>query len=278
MLIKINDDININVEVPERSFTATSIPVIFLHGFSGSSRDWLQFFPSIDSNFAPFAIDLIGHGKSSSPKGPSYYTAESNNKHILEVLNILTISEAVFAGYSMGGRAALSFAAAHPGKVKGLFLESSSPGISDPNLKAERIASDNKLAEFIIKNGIEAFVDYWEEIPTFQSQKSLPKYLLLEQRRKRLDNNITGLSNSLQGFGTGTMPDLWGALPSFTFPGQLVTGSLDEKFTSINNKMASMLKHARHYAVQSAGHNVHLERPKLFLNLLNNFLTQFPNR
>lgn len=278
MLIKINDDININVEIPERSFTAPSIPVIFLHGFSGSSRDWLQFFPSIDSNFAPYAIDIIGHGKSSSPNELSYYTAESNNKHVLEILNRFNISEAVFAGYSMGGRAALSFAAAHPEKIKGLFLESSSPGISDPNLKAERIASDNKLAEFIIRNGIEAFVDFWEEIPTFQSQKSLSKYLLLEQRRKRLDNNIMGLSNSLQGFGTGAMPDLWGALPSFTLPMQLVTGSLDEKFTSINNKMASALKHARHDAVQSAGHNVHLERPKLFLNLLNNFLTQFPNR
>ena len=95
MLIKINDDININVKIPERSFTASSVPVIFLHGFSGSSRDWLQFFPLIDSNFAPYAIDIIGHGKSSSPQESSYYTAEFNNKYLLKVLDILKINKAV---------------------------------------------------------------------------------------------------------------------------------------------------------------------------------------
>lgn len=276
MLIKINDGISINAEFQERDDVFSSIPVIFLHGFSGSSNDWLQFFPSINSDFIPYAIDLIGHGKSSAPKEISYYTAESIADQILEVLNFFKIHEAIFAGYSMGGRAALTFAAAHPEKVKGLFLESASPGITDVDLKLERKTADDKLAEFILKNGIEAFIDYWEEIPLFRSQKSLPNYMLLEQRRKRLENNIEALSNSLKAFGSGTMPDLWNTLASFNFKVMLVTGSLDEKFTSINKKMTNLFKSAKHEIVQSAGHNVHLEKPKLFLNLLNNFLTQFP--
>jgi 2-succinyl-6-hydroxy-2,4-cyclohexadiene-1-carboxylate synthase len=249
--------------------------VVFLHGFSGSSNDWLPFFPSIAYPFVPYAIDLIGHGKSSSPSGINYYSAASIAEQIAAVLDYFHMGQIILSGYSMGGRAALTFANAYPDRIKGLILESASPGLIAAKEREERQAADNRLAEFILEKGIEPFIDYWEEIPLFHSQKALPKYELLEQRRKRLENNPLGLSNSLKAFGTGVMPDLWNSLNLFHFRTLLITGSLDEKFTAINKDMAGRIKNARHEIVQSAGHNVHLEKPKLFLNLLNDFLTQF---
>jgi len=53
------------------------IPIIFLHGFTGSSKDWEFTKSKIPKNYTPIFIDLLGHGKSSSPEQPEYYTTES---------------------------------------------------------------------------------------------------------------------------------------------------------------------------------------------------------
>ncbi|HVO74877.1 MAG TPA: alpha/beta fold hydrolase, partial [Ignavibacteriaceae bacterium] len=61
--------------------------IFFLHGFTGSSEDWNQIIPGIDSRFACAVIDLIGHGRSDSPDGPAYYLADSIADQIYSCVN-----------------------------------------------------------------------------------------------------------------------------------------------------------------------------------------------
>ncbi len=42
--------------------------IVFLHGFTGSSFDWEFLFDKLPNGFEPIVIDLLGHGKTSSPK------------------------------------------------------------------------------------------------------------------------------------------------------------------------------------------------------------------
>ena len=53
------------------------------------------------------------------------------------------------------------------------MLESASPGLSTEEEREIRRGNDRKLAKRILENGMEAFVDQWENIPLFESQKRL---------------------------------------------------------------------------------------------------------
>ena len=95
-------------------FEPSKKTILFLHGFTGSTNDWKDVVQKIDKRFNKTALDLIGHGKSSSPSLVNYYMADSLVIHIEQVINHLRLKEVILCGYSMGGRVALNFAVAKP--------------------------------------------------------------------------------------------------------------------------------------------------------------------
>ncbi len=119
---------------------------------------------------------------------------------------------------------------------------------------------------------MERFVDYWESIPLFATQRRLPSAVRVGQRRQRLRNRAIGLANSLRGMGTGAQESLWDRLDGVTAPTLLMAGALDEKFRAIGRAMVAALPDARLAIVPDAGHAVHLERPAEFDQLVIEFL------
>ncbi len=253
-------------------------PVVFLHGFTGSSEEWQPLFSKISPEFFPLAIDLIGHGKSSSPEEINFYSVESITNHIMQIFNYLEFNKVILVGYSMGGRAALSFAVRFPDKIEKLILESSTAGIENEDERKQRQISDNKLAGLILRDGIEKFTEYWLSLPLFESLKNISANDYEKLRLRKLRNNPVGLSNMLKGFGTGIMPPLWKNLKDLRFPVLLITGSLDEKFTRINRRMKKLLPSAQHKIIEGAGHNVHIEKSEDFIILVNEFLSKNSKR
>lgn len=65
------------------------------------------------------------------------------------------------------------------------------------------VKKDERLADKIEREGIESFVTMWENIPLFETQKSLAQNVQEAVRKERLANNSNGLANSLRGMGTG---------------------------------------------------------------------------
>ncbi len=248
------------------------MPVLFLHGFTGSSADWEIIFRSIDDEFYPFGIDLIGHGESSTPQEVLYYNHKSVTQQINDVLDYLGINQVILCGYSMGGRAALSFYFACPGRVAGLVLESTNPGIQDETEREKRVQSDSELINRIQSNGIEEFIDFWYSLPLFESLENIPSRYLDELISRRYKNNVAGLCNSLAGFGTGVMPDYWEKLKEINIPVQLITGEIDEKYKALSFRVAEQIRQAELDIIKSAGHNTHLEKPAEFVSLVNSFL------
>ena len=93
-------------------------------------------------------------------------------------------------GYSMGGRLALYFALAYPERTRTLTLVSASPGIASLTERAERRRRDNALADRIEQDGIAAFVDYWQSLPMWKSQR---RNLSLEQRQHLREQRLHNL-------------------------------------------------------------------------------------
>jgi 2-succinyl-6-hydroxy-2,4-cyclohexadiene-1-carboxylate synthase len=270
MFVQVN---SVRLGVEQRGEARKSDPaLVMLHGFTGSAAGWGR---HLDT-FAAFglrviALDLLGHGQSDAPDDPQRYTIEHCQQDILAALQELGVSKgrAILLGYSMGGRIALY--AAFSRFFRALILESASPGLEDPFERERRRISDETLAASIEREGVQAFIERWEKLPLFASQKTLPLECRETLRRQRLQNRATGLAQSLRGVGLGVQPSLYARLPTLQIPVLLIAGELDTKFTAITRHMAQALPQAQVRIIPGAGHTVHLEQPEEFVSLVGDF-------
>ncbi|MHB1192882.1 MAG: 2-succinyl-6-hydroxy-2,4-cyclohexadiene-1-carboxylate synthase [Longimicrobiales bacterium] len=244
---------------------------LLLHGFTGSSHTWG---PAVLDGLAsavgpPVLVDLPGHGRHAGDAAPWRFTFEAVEAEIGALSRGGPVD---LVGYSMGGRFALAYAVRNPERVRRLVLESSSPGLETQEERSERKTSDEALARFIEKEGIEAFVERWEAMELFESQGALPADARATHRARRLLNHPRSLAAALRGLGTGTLPSYWGSLPGLRVPVLVLVGALDRKFSAIGARMVESLPDARLVQIADAGHAIHLERPDAWLGTVLNFL------
>ena len=251
----------------------TATPLLLLHGFTGSSVSWEGIARRLERR--SIAVDLIGHGRTDAPADPARYAMDRAAEDLALLIEQLGCGPVHLLGYSMGGRLALYLALAYPALTKSLILESASPGLDEPNDRAERRAADERRADSIDATDLTAFVDHWEGIPLFSSQSRLPGETRASLRGQRLSNRPVGLANSLRSMGTGAQPSLWPKLCDLRAPTLLIAGALDEKFRRLNEMMQQCILDARLRVVDDAGHTVHLEQPGEFAQIVNATIDRF---
>ena len=243
--------------------------IVFLHGFTGSTKTWQ---PVIEGwgDVKIVLIDLIGHGETDCPESVEGYSMDRQLEDLEELFGQLELERLTLVGYSMGGRTALAYACSFPGRIKGLVLESASPGLRSEAERQERRTRDEGLAERIVAGGIENFVGRWENIPLFDSQKSLPEPVKRAVREERLLQNPIGLANSLKGMGTGAQDSYWERLKNLKMPVLLVTGQSDLKFEAIAKEMVDLMPDAIHKTIEG-GHAIHVEKPAEFATIVREY-------
>jgi 2-succinyl-6-hydroxy-2,4-cyclohexadiene-1-carboxylate synthase len=224
-----------------------------LHGFTGSGRSFDHLRERLDARFHLVAPDLPGHG--TSPDATGWYDALDS------LAAALGPSPLFLAGYSMGARLALAYALRFPDRVRALVLESGSPGIADLDQRAGRRFEDEALAGMAEREGIDAFVDRWEEHPTLATLRDLPAPVTARLREGRRQNRVEGLASALRHLGSGAQPSLWKDLVRLRPPTLVLAGERDAKFSAIARSMARGIPGARLRLVASAGHAPHLEAP-----------------
>ncbi|GED63185.1 2-succinyl-6-hydroxy-2,4-cyclohexadiene-1-carboxylate synthase [Lysinibacillus fusiformis] len=249
-----------------------SYTLVALHGFTGSTATWYNLAQSLP-DVRVIAIDLIGHGQTATPEQIKRFSMEEQLQDLEELFCQLHMEKFTLLGYSMGGRIALSYAIAFPDRIQKLILESASPGLRTVEERRERSERDDILAQKIITNGLVSFVNSWENIPLFASQRHLPATVRKAIRAERLSQREEGLAGSLRGVGTGTQPSNWHLLDRLEISVLLITGSLDEKFCKIALEMKALLKTVRHMTVIDAGHAIHVENPAEFATIVEEYIT-----
>ncbi|MEC0520923.1 2-succinyl-6-hydroxy-2,4-cyclohexadiene-1-carboxylate synthase [Bacillus subtilis] len=246
--------------------------IVCLHGFTGSKQSW-NFLDRLLPDSRLIKIDCLGHGETAAPLNGKRYSTSRQVSDLAEIFDQLKLHKVKLIGYSMGGRLVYSFAMTYPERVSALVLESTTPGLKTLEERRERIMRDRKLADFILRNGIKAFVQYWEGIPLFSSQQRLAEDIRHRIRSGRLRNNKIGLANSLTGIGTGSQPSWWSRVDEIEVPVLLICGEWDEKFCAINQEVHKKLPSSRIEIVPNAGHTVHVEQPRFFGKIVSEFLT-----
>jgi len=243
-----------------------SIPLIFIHGFTGTSNSWNAIREGISKE--SYAIDIPGHGKSIFNNTKSDYTLNDFSVEFFLLLNSLNIDKINLCGYSMGGRLCLEFANKYPNKINSLILESTSQGIENIEERDDRLISDKELSKKI-ENDYSNFINHWENNKLFKKQKdrNLDEWKL--QREIRTNHDHFQLAKSLNSFSLGRMNYYGDILHSFNFQVILISGNEDEKYLKIGHKAMRLNNNVQHFIVDKSGHNSHLENPDLFVEIIN---------
>jgi pimeloyl-ACP methyl ester carboxylesterase len=103
---------------------AGSGPVLLLlHGIANSSETWESVAGALSSNFTLIAPDLLGHGKSATPRGD--YSLGAHASGVRDVLTGLGHNRVTVIGHSLGGGIAMQFAYQFPERCERMVLVSS---------------------------------------------------------------------------------------------------------------------------------------------------------
>lgn len=264
------NELHLNVDV------AGSGPVIMaLHGFTGDMRMWESFILATRGEYMVVRVDMLGHGMSEVPVDPARYRMERCIEDLAAILDRLDVGQVHWLGYSMGGRVALSAALALPDRTSAVIIEGGSPGLALYEERESRARSDESLASWIEKVGIDEFVAYWETLPLFTSQARLSLETRESLRRMRLCNKSLGLANTLRGLGVGVQPPLHQRLTALAVPTLFITGDEDINFVTIAQEMRNLVDNSQIRHISAAGHAPHLEQPEEFNKAVLDFLAMY---
>ncbi len=104
-------------------------PLLCVHGFGHDRSVWAALAEGLDPALRPIAVDLRGHGRSDwSPQGD--YDVRAIAGDLPVTLDRLELPRVSVIAHSLGGQAAILFAAAHPERVESLVLVDTGPALA----------------------------------------------------------------------------------------------------------------------------------------------------
>lgn len=241
-------------------------PVLILHGMFGTLDNWQTIAKKLAEDFMVFIIDLRNHGR--SPHSEDFdYTIMAND--IREFMENNWIYEAYVVGHSMGGKVAMQLASENPDLVKKLAVVDIAPKVYVGNHQTifealfsldldqlqSRKEADQLLQEKIDSYGVRQFIlknlSINKETQKYEWKMNLPVIYAAYQ-------TILGKGNLSTPFDNPTL-FIKGATSKYILPEELE----DYKIYFPNATLKT---------IEKAGHWVHAEQPKAFLEVLADFL------
>lgn len=244
---------------------------LLLHGFVGSSEDFVPLRSALGNPESVYAPDWPGHGTRSGLREREDYSLEAHLRIIDDALAGLRPGPVTLVGYSMGGRILQHWLASRSPKLptgSRVALVSTSPGITGEAERANRRAGDAAVARLLREEGMTRFLHYWHWQTMFQPLMRLPREQLSPILRRRAECDPEGLALSLEAVGSGALHDTWSALPRLRTRVDLVAGELDPRYAELTTQMARLAPSAHTQIVPGAGHALHLEAPVALAKVL----------
>lgn len=257
------------------------LPLVIVHGLYGSSDNWLTVGKKLSSHYKVYMIDQRNHGRSPHTQEHGFDDLKSD---LAEFFDQQNIEKAILMGHSMGGKAAMAFAADYPERVEKLIVVDIAP--------KDYFLLKDESQYYLHKNIMEAMLNI--NFARMESRKDVENYLL-----ERIDNlsivrfllknvhrtkegqfewrlNVQVLYDNLDEIISGVNARWFDdRLPIFNYPVLFIKGEnsnyiLPEDYPSI----LRIYPEAIIRVIPNAGHWVHAEQPQLFMEVLEQFLNQ----
>jgi pimeloyl-ACP methyl ester carboxylesterase len=252
---KVSPDINI------RTATGTihvndggegGLPVLFIHSFGGNTQHWENQLTHLRANRRAIAIDLRGHGSSAAPADNDYAIA-SIAKDLAIVTDSLQLNRFVLVGHSMGGSAAIAYAAQYPDRVAGLLLMGT-PGKTPADVSKQVIAS------------LES--DKYEQVMEDYMKKMLANATPATEKLERTGMDKISREASISIIKNTFDFDPLPALRSYKGPVLIVSPATDKEPTSLHASFPGI----PYKTVAGTSHWIQLDKPAEFNRILDEFL------
>ncbi len=247
-------------------------PLVLLHGFTGHARSWDHFADAMADRFRVLTLDQRGHGDSDRAPDGDYRIATLAGD-LAAFVDAVCPGRFNLLGLSMGGRVAIAYAGAYPGRVERLVLVDIGPEIAPQGLTRiwtfvsqvpEALDSEEQAYQLLRATAPR----YSEPLLRHRVRHSLNKLpngklawkydkVLRDQTRARTRDN----------------PNLWPALASITCPTLIVRGNESDVLSpEIAKRMLETLQVGRLVEVPEAGHTVPGDQPETFARIVRQFL------
>lgn len=234
---------------------AGAVPIIFLHSLAGNTQHWSAQLSHVRKTRRAIALDLQGHGRSSSPANGDY-AIHSMAQDVQVVIDQFGIEDFILVGHSMGGSVAGAIAGDSPQKVAGLLLV-------DPAGDSTQIPIA-EVQQFLGALDSDAYIDviedYWTQLLTdstestrtqvMQDLHNMPKSTVVAIFRELIKHNPIPAVNRYSG------PTL-----------SLIT-PLNETPFSLHRIVPDL----SHELITGTSHWIQLDRPEEFNRILDKFL------
>ena len=240
---------------------------LFLHGFMGSSNDWINIANSFHGK--KILVDLPGHGKSINLDD---YEMEFENvvNELRKIIEQKVNGKVNIVSYSMGSRFAIALTCKYPELIDKLIIESGTAGIDDSIEREKRKENDKVLAQKIRTIELSDFLNDWYNLILWGNIKNHPKYN--EMINSRLKNNKEEIARSLELMGTGNQKSYWEEFKNINSEILFITGENDQKYSGIGNQLRDINQKVRLQIINDAAHNVHFEKENIFTQIIKEFI------
>jgi len=237
----------------------TGKPLLILHGFLGMSDNWKTLGNKYAENgFEVHLIDQRNHGKSFHSEDFNY---DFLSKDLKNYLDNYQIEKASFIGHSMGGKTAMQFACDFSSLTEKLIVADISPKYYPPHhneiitglntLNFSEITSRKKADELLAKH-----------ISNYGTRQFLLKNLYwVEKGQLGFRFNLGVLSTKMEEIGENISP-----ISIYTGPALFLRGDKSEYI--VDADLPEIKRHfplAKLDTIENAGHWLHAENPKQFL-------------
>lgn len=238
-------------------------PVVLVHGYTDSARDWAPLVGSLDPTWHLILVDIRGHGASSKPE--CCYDRIDFAYDIRLLLDALKVDRATVVGHSLGSIIAQTFAEYWPERTDRLVLVSSTGG-TRPSCPDDGTPTMDFRREILkLHDPIDpdsAWMKEWWSSPT-----PVPEEFI---RRQRVDSAhmpvkvwLAVLEQGLSG------SDLQATLPKIAAPTLMLWGEKDPIFGARDRcSLIDALPTARVHVFAGLGHNPFWEQPAAFADVL----------
>ncbi|MEY3289710.1 MAG: hypothetical protein RLZZ419_1952, partial [Pseudomonadota bacterium] len=227
-------------------------PLIILHGFFASSRNWRQVAEKLAAKFHVYVLDLRNHGASPHHPVMDYPSMAADLLQFMETHNLTTAS---VLGHSMGGKVAMWFALNHPERIDKLIVVDIAP-VSYQHCFNHLIQALKVLPLPEISNRKQAELLLATAIPELSYRQFLLQNLILKDGaycwRVDLDIFLLTAPNII------AFPDVEQLAP-YTGKTLFLAGAQSDFIKASDLK--TLFPKARLKAIANAGHWLHVQQP-----------------
>lgn len=245
--------------------TDSAVPLIILHGFFASARNWRGLAKQFAEQRPVYVLDLRNHGGSPHHAQMDYPQLAED---VMAFLNRHAIAQADILGHSMGGKVAMWLALYHVSRIRQLVIADISP-VSYSHCFDNTIGSLRALDLKSLNNRKQAEESLAEAIPDLAYRQFLLQNLLLEHGEYRWRVNLDYFQAN--AVNIVAFPDVVDTLPCQK-PVLFLSG--EQSYYIRHEAIYPLFPQAKIIELAGTGHWLHIDAPQEFMRLSQDWLNQ----